>query len=246
MKRTRIIGLALVAAFALSAVAAASALAAEPEFKPETGGFPVNFSSSSTTNETKLEVEGGNTVKCKGLSSSGKLESARKAGEVVVHFTNCKVKVSIFEATCTTKGASSGEIVTEKLVAKPVYLVGKKGAGEERGLDVSPATAGGKFAEFECSGTTIVVKNGTAAEDSLIGRIAAAEVGVQEHEVTIKFKQTSGKQEPKEYENEKGEKFGDFLESEGIGGSGAFARKPSAEEATEKIVFEGTRKVELS
>jgi hypothetical protein len=245
MKRIKIIGLALVAVFAISAVAAASA-SAEPEFKPKNSAFPVKFSSSSTTNKTKLETEAGRKVECTGLNSSGELTAARKAGSIVVHFTKCKAILGGLTPACKTTGAAAEEIITKTLAAKPVFIEGKTAAKEERGLDVEPATAGGAFAEFECAGTTLVVKNGTAAKNSVIGRIPAAFVGKQSKTAEINFEQLKGVQKPKEYEEPAGTKHEDFLETEGIGGLAPFAREKSAEEAKETITYAGGEEVELS
>jgi hypothetical protein len=241
MKRIRFISLALVAAVAISAVAAASA-SAEPEFKPGKA-FPVNFSSSSATAKSKLETVGKNTVECVGLESSGKITAARKVENIVVKFKGCTTNVG-FKVGCEGgPGHKAQEIVTATLKAKPVFIEGKTGAKEERGFDVEPETSGEHFAEFKCGFfTTIVVKNKVATENSVIGRVAGAEVGKQEKEATIKFKQKNGVQEPTKYEEPAGTLKGDFLESE-IGGA---TPEQSAEEASETIKYEGGETVELT
>jgi hypothetical protein len=249
MQRLKVMGLALVAVFAMSAVVVASA-SAEPEFEPKKGAmaFPVKFSSSSTTNKTKLETVKGNLVSCEGLTSSGEVASARKATNVVVKFKKCSTKVGIFTANCEGgTGHGAQEIVTEKLTAKPVYIEGKtsKTVKEEKGLDVEPTTSNGKFAEFVCGGVTTIVVQGLSGKDSVIGRIAAAEVGVFSKTTKITFKETKGVQEPTKYEEPAGTLHEDFLESEGKGGGGAFAQEQSAESAVETIEYAGGEEVEL-
>jgi hypothetical protein len=245
MSRIRTIGLAFVAVFALSAMAAAVAQA-EPEFKPKGGKFPVAFSSAGTS-ETFLETEKHGKIKCTGLTSSGELKSAREAGKIEVKFTGCKSE-KFGAGECKTKGKAKGEIVTEKLKAKPVFIEGKTKAKEERGLDVSPE-AGGKFSEFECAsllGTEVLKVEGAAGKNSVIGRIAAAEVGAQREKVVITFKETAGKQEPKQYEEPAGTLHEDFLETEGISGPEPFAFEPSGEKAVETITYAGKETVELT
>jgi hypothetical protein len=252
MKRIKVLGPALVAVFAVSAVASSAALAVEPEFKPEKGVFPVTFSGSSTA-ASKLVTKANGTVECKSDSSSGEVTSAKEAKSVVVKFKECESE-GFIKAKCTTAGKATGEIETTTLKARPVYIKGNRTTKVgERGMDLEPATAG-NFAKFKCensgTGTEVTVENTHSGQNSVIGVINAAEVGVQRNTVTLHFNQTGGKQEPKEYENETGLiKTVDFLESTGkaIGAFGkAFAAEESAEQAVETLTFGGGEKVELT
>jgi hypothetical protein len=245
MKRIRIIGLALVALFAFSAIAA-SAAQAEPEFKPKAGKFPVKFSATGTK-ETFLETTKHGKIKCSGLTAKGELKAAREAGKIVVKFTGCKAE-KFGAGECKTTGKAKEEIETTSLKAKPVFLLNKEGAKEERGLDVSPESITGPFATFGCSsilGTeTLTVENLHTGENSLIGRIAASEVGVQVEKAKVKFIEKKGEQEPKDYVEGKKD-FEDFLETAGTGPE-AFESELSAESAEETITYEGKETVELS
>jgi hypothetical protein len=247
MKRIRIIGLALAAMFAFSAIIA-SAAQGEPEFKPKGGKFPVKFTATGTK-ETFLETSAHGKIKCSGLTAKGELKAAREAGKIVVKFTGCKAE-KFGAGECKTAGLAKEEIETTSLKAKPVFLLEKEGPKEERGLDVSPEAAGppSPFAKFECSsilGTEkLTVENLNTLENSLIGRIAAAEVGVSLEKAKVKFIQTKGEQEPKDYVEGKKD-FEDFLETEGSGPEN-FGSELSGESAEETITYEGKETVELS
>lgn len=252
MRRIQIIGLALVAAFALSAVMAAAASAAgNPEFK-SSSSFPIKFSSPLTKNPTFLETEKNGQVKCSELESKGELAGAREAKEVVVTFKGCEV-TGFGGGKCNTAGKGTGIIETEKLFAKPVFIekLTNLTVKQERGLDVFPKEAKGKFAEFSCStliGTETLKVEGASGTDSVIGTIAEAEDKVSLNKVKIDFDETKGVQSPSEYEEEVGgviKPFKDFLETEGKGAK-TFAKEKSGEEAEETIEFAGGAKVELS
>lgn len=109
MTRIRIIGLALVAVFAISAVASASALAA-PEFKGEGGAEVKGTTFTSTSGAGKME--GTETIKCTASTSAGEITSATTVGKVVVTFTGCEDKGKKCKSS---SGAASGEIKTVSL-----------------------------------------------------------------------------------------------------------------------------------
>ena len=103
MKRFRILGLALMAIFALSAVAATAALAEEPtnqpSFLPEgTATNPVKF--TDTSGKGKLEMVGGKAIECEKDTSTGEATSL-KLGKFDVLFEKCTAKEGIITATCT-------------------------------------------------------------------------------------------------------------------------------------------------
>jgi hypothetical protein len=240
MQRLKVIGLALVAVFAISAVTSATASAAEPEFKPKAGTFPVAFSASSL--KTDKLVTANHTIECTGgNTTTGEVAGAREAKNVKVKFTKCKDVATKEEC----KNVAAETIETKVLKSKPVYIKGHLKPKEERGLDLEPEAAGA-FAEFECGKlikVKVKVQNKNAAENSVIGVIAAAEVGVQKNVIEVNFNQVGGVQAPQEYENETGLiKTKDFLESE-IGG----VKEVAGEEAAEnKLTFAGGETVELT
>lgn len=98
MNRMRIIGLALVAVFAMSAVAAASA-SAFTEFvaKPEGGKFPVTLTDENPAGNNHVFTTNGKEVVCKKEKSTGTIEKEKSATNVEeVTYTECHVK-AIFE-----------------------------------------------------------------------------------------------------------------------------------------------------
>lgn len=184
MKRIRILGLCLVAAFALSIVAASSAVAA-PEFfecKKVTGGkFADKKCSTPGSGKTaKYELQPGvgkgkvfkgkggkatlhtpavgGEVVCGGFKDSGKIATPTTQTGVVSIFTKC---VSLGK-NCTSPGAGAkkGEIKTKALKGVLGYI--NKGAGKA-GVALS-AESGSILAEFNCEGLEIVVTGSVIGE----------------------------------------------------------------------------------
>ena len=138
--RLKIMGLCALAAFALSAVASATASAFSP---PEVGrcvkvaeGTGKFSSGTCVKQKTKgsfewmpgvakgkftskggvgtLATVGGTTVLCKTQSSGGEYNGTKLVSAVVVKFTGCEAT----GFTCGTEGAAAGEIVTNPLEGK--------------------------------------------------------------------------------------------------------------------------------
>jgi len=133
MKRTKILGLALVAAFAMSVVAAAAAQAAAPEFNPNT---KQSFTAASTKSSV-LKGEGV-TITCTKNSAKGEITGAtgaKSVGGVVVTFTGC-TGAEEGKTPCEVDG---GTITTETLSGElgPV----SSGATSKVGEDLKPTTA---------------------------------------------------------------------------------------------------------
>ena len=106
MKRIRLLGLALMVVFALGALAAATASAAEPtKILPEpTAAKPVTYTAKS--GETRLLTVGGTEIKCKKDTSDGSFTTPN-FGDFDVLFTECKGPLG---STCTSTGAPKGLI----------------------------------------------------------------------------------------------------------------------------------------
>jgi hypothetical protein len=106
MQRRKIAGMALLAMFALFAIASASASAANPTVTLLSGEtFPVTF--EGTSGKGTLETVKKTTVKCSAGTSKGTILE-NKTGETTIIFTGCES--SGFK--CETTGAGSGEIIT--------------------------------------------------------------------------------------------------------------------------------------
>ncbi len=184
MKRMRILGLAVVAVFAVTAFAASSALAL-PEFgrciakaggKYADGNCTVKAAKGKGTNEFVktiekknftsaggagvLETESGTRVECTAQSATGEFKgttSFKEVKNVVARFTGCTLP--LLGAQCGTAGSAAGEIVTQKLTGKLGYI---SKASKTVGQELKPEVKGGAFVTFECSSAAkIVVKEGT-------------------------------------------------------------------------------------
>lgn len=137
MKRIKLLGIALMAVFALGVIAAASASAAEPtKVLPEpTVKEPLKFTSKG--GKGTLLTVGNNEVVCQSATDKGEFTSPN-LGPVTVLFEGCKAKVPIIgTAPCKGEGDNKetilfkGEghywlaLLSEKLVAALVILFNK-------------------------------------------------------------------------------------------------------------------------
>lgn len=236
MKHLRILGLAVAAVLALSAVAASGASAALPEF---TGPFPKAF--TSTSGKGTLETKAGRKVTCEADTNTGKITGA-KSDEATVKFTGCKIEKTGVTLTCTSPGAKEGEIVVEVL-STLVYI--KEAAPKEVGIVLKPKT-GTTFVTFKCVGKSIfgTVEESVTVRGEVIGVITP--INTLTSTFTLAFKQTKGVQEPTEYENEKKEKVKAILETEGVGtgtGSETWSFEQSGETTTDTLTTSETTEI---
>jgi hypothetical protein len=218
MRLIRITGACLIAALALSALAAASALATAPEYgrclktakgkytspkcttlasgtKAGTyewfpGAEKAKFTSSGGV--AVLTTVGGAGVECKSESSTGEFVPGSNKGEagIVVKFNGCKS----LEAPCTTPGAASGELVTNELEGIVGFVKKEAIATKSKlGLELSPAKSvtSGLFIEFSCIGLVVKVRGHVLVpikDDSM------------KTTETLKFVAVKGKQKPEKWE----------------------------------------------
>jgi len=176
----RILGLALVAVFAMGALAAGSA-SAKPEIgrcvavSPGTGKYtdanctvkakPVgtgdhNFvkglvkrNFKATTGEAFLEGASGIKVVCSSSVATGTIEAKGKGAEKVSStYSGCGIPA--FGLVCNTPGKSTGTITTFLLKGKLGYI-NKKTKPKQVGQELHPET-GTKFAEFECTSAVFI------------------------------------------------------------------------------------------
>ena len=144
MTRIRIIGLALAAVFALSAVAASEAMAA-PEFSKEKDTF------KTTSGESVLRGGLGSTIKCKKDTGEGELTGK----------TTLNAKVTFEGCSGEILGKKCAETISSTLVGT-LGEVAKSEAESEVGLLFKPKS--GAFAEFKCGTTNISVEGSVAGE----------------------------------------------------------------------------------
>src|ERR1700722_2476836 len=107
MKRTKIIGLALVAVCAMSAVASASASAHQFEHN----GTAVTTSLATTSKSTSAFVLESGTVKieCASQSATGTVEAGGKDKSSAISFKTCKL---LAPTNCKLSAAQETEILT--------------------------------------------------------------------------------------------------------------------------------------
>jgi hypothetical protein len=201
MKRIRIMGLCLVAAFAFSALAASFATA-EPVFLTKTvvaegAKIPIK----ATLGAAFLEGQSGSKITCTGGTSTGEVTGPVTAKNNVSTFVGCESSGLKCES-----GLTEGVIVTKALEAKlngiTSSLPGERLFDEKEGR-------GGKLAEFSCGGGAVVV----IVRGSLIGSLAGAagtnaETGKLLPSSTLTFAESAGIQKYTSFSEgpEKGEK----------------------------------------
>lgn len=190
---------ALVAVFALAAVASASASAALPEFVPEGGKFPVALEGNFTTAETNWSDASGSVVpftgSCKGVKVTGSIEAAKSAA-LSIEGKNCQSPAYI--RWCFTPGSEEGvEIISGN--ASLVYISKSK---KELGL------------LFATKATTIHCGTSeTDVQGSLIIPVTPVNTKTSKVDLLITSNK-KGKNTDTSYENEKGEVKHAWLELE--------------------------------
>lgn len=198
--------LAIVAMLMLCAVAALAASAAELEQVPAKGSFTVSSTAGT------FETVGKTSVTCTKASGSGEVTGV-KTGKSKTTFEGCTGPLGV---KCTSSGAASGNIVTE-INSELVWLnKASKLAGQKLAL--------AKEVTIACSIIKLTVRGATLCPVE----------PVNTKTTTIKFpcKESGGKQEFREFENEKGEKSKAITETNKGGGF-----EESGLSATETLTF---------
>ncbi len=178
MLRIRTLGLALVAVFALSSVAASAASAAKPEYK---GSLPNAFTIKSNT--IVFSVPGSITFTCSSGTGQGELtaDPSKKAGTVTLKWGGC-----LYDGTspCQSPGAKD-EIKTFPLETTLGYINKKSG-------EVGEALTAAKITEFECANVSFVVEGG------VIGALSPANTNT--NKFGLNFNESGGIQVPSKFE----------------------------------------------
>jgi hypothetical protein len=125
--KTRGVFLALVAVFAMSAVAATAASAVKPEFTPVPAKkkFTVTGGTSSWT-------WGAPSITCAKTSATGEIVSAETVGNVIIVYSGCKSSSGAgTNCPANSVGAKAEEIVTKPLTAElgTISNTGSSGVG---------------------------------------------------------------------------------------------------------------------
>ena len=182
MKRMRILGLAILAVFALGAIVASAASAVEPgwyecaknkeagklekgcakeggkggyEIKPGIGkGKPFKGKGGAATLHTAIPGKGDIPVECEKFKDSGQPVLPNLQVNVVAIFSKCK-----FAGLPCQSGTKSGEIVTKKLAGELGYVSKSPlKVGASLYAETEPGT--GLEAEFTCTGAAKIRVHG--------------------------------------------------------------------------------------
>jgi len=160
MKRMRIFGLCLVAAFAISVAASATASAVEPEW--EGPGAVAGEKIKSKSGASKLETPGLPPIECKSSKSVGKVFGTKEINKLKVTFKTCSAEAG---AKVCQSGTKAGLIKTEPIRGTLGYL---NKATKKVGVRFTPEKA--LFAKFVCGSgggaITVEVKGATFGEDT--------------------------------------------------------------------------------
>lgn len=112
MKLARLLGVALVAIFVVSAMVAAEASAADPEFTV----LPTVKTFVSLSGLSILDSANGNSIDCTSDVNSGEITSMDTVGDVHVHFLGCSVYAGTEHCTIkSTNTTGEGLILTNTL-----------------------------------------------------------------------------------------------------------------------------------
>jgi len=184
MKRIGIVGLFLAAVFALSAMAASSASAADLLARIAGGGSVAGVTFLSTVTLPQLFTHSGKEIHCKHATNHGLFLSAT-LGNVLIRFLGCTAKEGI-TANCNTAGAGTGEI---HLALSTLFHLGLAHLGTNRTI---PALAilPGKVIEITCGGIFKIEVRG-----NVIGALqrngAAVPLNTAITDVNLNFQQTA-------------------------------------------------------
>lgn len=187
MQRLRILGIALVAIFALSAIVSATASAEFPEILPvPTPTAPLTFTSETVGGSKPiLETTKGVKIECAKATNKGEFTS-QDLGTATIDFEGCESK----GAKCKAEGDVNGTI----LLKTDIDLVDfKKGAELLLGLEILPLEGGTNKLIITCGILKVEVKG------SVIGRVHVKSLEKTKH-ATVLFTQTKGEQDIKECE----------------------------------------------
>jgi hypothetical protein len=178
--RRRLIGFVLTAMIAASIVAASPASASVPEFKPASGHI------TGKGGAGKLENTSGTTVECASNTSNSEITGRDTVGHVVVKYSGCKVK-----AGCPVK--SPGQTETNKIVINTTKgLLGTIKTGTGVGVLFEPES-GKTFVTLEAPSGCFLIGTTEEVNGSLIGEATPANNGKSSKTGKLVFSGTGGK-----------------------------------------------------
>jgi len=193
MKRIRLLGLALIALFALGAFASAGAFAGNPEILPKpTEKAPLTF--TSTAGKTELKTTKDVETVCQKAKNTGEFTS-QDLGTVTIKFEECKAE----PGKCNSPGQAAGVI----LIEGDVHLVDVLPAGTlDLGVAITPHQDGNpkEDVSYTCGGIakTLILGTVIGVADNAAGALLKDLEKFKETKVLWKQNASLGEQEIKE------------------------------------------------
>jgi hypothetical protein len=226
MKRLRIVGLALLALFALSAIASSSAMAEQPEILPvPTEKEPLTLTAEGPLAELTSN-EGKNTIDCEKVLVNGSFTSA-DLGKATFDFHNCTAEKKAIK--CWSLGDEKSPLGEKSVILldnADIHLVDILPAGT---LQLGLAVILLKELHIECQGGILILIKGTA-----IGIVEGVTSGVKTKTHKVNFAVTKGVQNVRECMTLKVFCEGKKYELEANFGAGF---KPAGEVATATVTL---------
>jgi hypothetical protein len=180
MRRIRILGLCLVAAFALSAVAAVTASAAPEYYSYNKAKPPVlvpnTLKIAFTSKGVASKLEGGVVIECSSDTSKGDILNATETGKLKVTYTGCKAPS--ISSTCQKAPSKTGVISTESLKAVLTTASETKSGATTVVNKLTPEKAGKPFTKFTCGPKkelTVIVTGVIFAEQGPVNKAPSTE-----------------------------------------------------------------------
>jgi hypothetical protein len=153
MKRISIVGLFLAAVFALSAMAASSASAADLLARIAGGGSVAGVTFLSEAKLPLLTTHSGGLIHCKHATNHGLFLSST-LGNILIRFLGCTT-VIVGQVNCTSEGAAEGEI---HLPLSTLFHLGLAHLTLTVGQIPAIVILLGKVIKFVCGGVEVQVK----------------------------------------------------------------------------------------
>src|ERR1700689_550586 len=196
MARIRLITLAVLAVFCMSAVAAAAASSSEGELVNKAGTALVKNKFTSSGAKTTLETIAGTKIVCESNTDHG-IWTSTTGGEDTILFKECKSG----GVTCKGGKDEAGEPKAGEIFVLVGLLIKKSNATERLILYTvhTPGTLTAGELPIVCSGIEILVKGSFLSTSNYVTKKLSKTI-------ELSATQTKGIQAVTEYENEKGEK----------------------------------------
>lgn len=149
---------------------------------------------------SRLYIVSVGGVTCTKNTDAGYFTGSKTVGKIRVVFTGCELNGQKCQGE-SPKAANSGEVITNMLDGEIGYI---NKAAKEVGLVLRPESEP-DFAAFHCGELQFVTSG------AVIGRVTSAE-NVFTKEVTLKYQQEEGRQEPESFEGGPSEVLGTTID----------------------------------